>query len=154
MEIEIRSESLEAATGLIRTWDEEIREQGVVLDPEAGSRARLPDFAPPRGRFLVAYVNKRPVACAGLRPIGKEIGEVKRLYVSSAARRRGIARRLLSILEADARALGYRRLRLDTNPGNDPSIALFLAAGFDEIPDYNGNALAGHWFEKHLDASE
>jgi ribosomal protein S18 acetylase RimI-like enzyme len=150
VDVEIRFESLAAATGLIRTWDEEILQQGVVLDPGAGSPAGMADFAAPRGRFLVAYNGADPVACAGLRPIGDEIGEVKRLYVSSAARRQGIARRLLSVLESEARSLGYRRLRLDTNPGNDPSIALFREAGFHEIPDYNGNELAAHWFEKEL----
>lgn len=150
MSVEIRPASLEAGTALLQSWDEEIAARGVVIAPEAGSRVHPDDFLPPRGLFLVAYEGEEPVGCGGLRDLGRGIGEVKRLFIGRQARRRGLGRLLLARLEAAARERGYKRLRLDTNPGNDPSIALFRSAGFVEIPDYNGNEMAAHWFEKEL----
>jgi hypothetical protein len=43
---------------------------------------------------------------------------------------------------------GYDALRLDT--GGDDALALFRAAGFEPIADYNGNPHARHWFGKQL----
>lgn len=151
MDVEIRSEEFGAAAQrLVDAWDRELADQGLIIDPEAGSTTGPADFAPPRGQFLVAYGGGEPVACAGLRPIEESTGEVKRLYIDAGWRRQGIGRALMRRLEEEARSLGYRRLRLDTNPGNEASRALFLAAGFHEIPDYNGNELAAYWFEKEL----
>ena len=88
-----------------------------------------------------------PMAGGGLRPLGEGLAEVKRMYVVPDRRGEGLARRLLSELEALARAAGYARLRLDTaGTLND----FYRSAGFHEIPDYNGNPYASFWAEKPL----
>jgi len=72
------------------------------------------------------------------------------MYVAPPARRRGVARALLLRLEDEARALGCRVVRLDTGREMVAALGLYRALGYVEIPDYNGNPHASHWFEKPL----
>ena len=62
----------------------------------------------------------------------------------------GAARRLLAALEEAARKAGLSRVRLDTNAQQPEAVALYHAAGYAEIDDYNGSPTATHWFEKRL----
>lgn len=121
---------------------------------EGGMEATPPvdgaEMRPPRGAFMVIRASGRAVACGGLRDLGDGAGEVKRLYVLPEARRQGHARTLLDALEETARRIGHTRLRLDTAARLPGTRALFAAAGYREIPDYNGNRLATAWFEKTL----
>ncbi len=111
---------------------------------------RADEMAPPRGEFLVAYVDGEPAGCAGLRRIDERTGEVKRMYVAPAARGRGVARALLSGLEDAARRAGYDQVRLDTSAAQPEARTLYLSAGYAEIDSYNDNQYAAHWFEKAL----
>lgn len=124
------------------------------MEPPAGVRPLSwvdpHELEPPGGAFLIAEQDDLPVACGGVRTLAAELGEVKRMYVVPAARRRGIARRILSELEQVARDLGHVRVRLDTNAVQPEAVALYHACGYAEIPDYNGNPFATHWFEKRL----
>ena len=87
-------------------------------------------FAAPGGTFVVASVDGEPIGCAGLRGrTGTEV-ELKRMYIRAAHRRRGHARRLLTELEDRARALGYRRLVLETGTGQPEAIALYEREGY------------------------
>jgi GNAT superfamily N-acetyltransferase len=61
-----------------------------------------------------------------------------------------VAGALLVALEDAARELGYARVRLDTGPKQPHAERLYRRAGYREIPDYNGNVVARHWFEKGL----
>jgi GNAT superfamily N-acetyltransferase len=127
------------ATTRIGEWDE-------TRTPPAGADS----MAPPGGAFLVARLSGEPVGCAGLVRLDEGTGEVKRMYVAPAARRRGLARRLLAGLEEAARAAGYARLRLDTSAGQPEARALYEASGYRSIDRYNDNHYAAHWFEKEL----
>lgn len=98
------------------------------LDPE--------EVAPGRGAFLVVYQDGTPVGCGALRRIDAETGELKRMYVSPAVRGTGLGRRLVAALEAEARALGVRRLVLETGTRQHAAIALYRATGFTPIPLY------------------
>lgn len=124
------------------------------LDPPLGeppaSWVEVHEMEAPVGTFLLAFADGSPVACGGLRTLAPGLGEVKRMYVVPAARRRGIARRLLSELEEVAAALGHARVRLDTNAVQPEAVGLYKTMGYREIPDYNGNPFATHWFEKPL----
>jgi GNAT superfamily N-acetyltransferase len=126
------------------------------IDPPPGaagaSWVEVHEMEPPTGAFLLVLEGDVAVACGGLRTLDRAagIGEIKRMYVVPAARRRGHATRLLSALESAAREAGLGRLRLDTNAQQPEAVALYHACGYAEIPDYNGSPTATHWFEKRL----
>ena len=108
-------------------------------------------MTPPRGVFLIAGAG---LGCVGLRSgaegLAPGMGEVKRLWVAPAARGQGLALRLMAAVEAEARALGLHRLRLDTSRHLPEARALYLRHGWAEIAAYNQNPHADHWFEKRL----
>ncbi|MFI6165201.1 GNAT family N-acetyltransferase [Nocardia sp. NPDC051052] len=101
------------------------------------------EFEPPRGTFLVGYLDGVPVACAGWRAHdGDEPdfrdgdAELKRMYVVVEARRRGLARKLLAAVEQSAAAAGRRRMILETGALQPESIALYISAGYLTIPAF------------------
>ncbi len=96
------------------------------LDPE--------EVADGRGAFLVVYREGTPVGCGALRLLDTEMAELKRMYVSPTLRGRGLGRRLLAALEAEARALGIRRLVLETGVRQAAALALYRATGLYPIP--------------------
>jgi putative acetyltransferase len=98
------------------------------LDPE--------EVAPGRGAFLVVRLHGAPVGCGALRRLDTQTGELKRMYVAPSARGTGLGRRLVAALEAEARALGLRRLVLETGTRQHAAIALYRATGFEPIPLY------------------
>lgn len=107
-------------------------------------------YRPPAGAFVVAYADGGPAGCGGLRRWDERIAEVKRMYVVPAARGAGLGRLLLARLELQAGRLGYTTTRLDTGGRQPEALAIYRAAGYREIPDYNGNPTASFWFEKAL----
>ncbi len=134
---------------LLTEWNRELVAADAALRL-GGSPIGAGDFGPPRGVFLLATLAEVPVGCGGVRRLDATTGEVKRLFVSRRARGRGAGRRLLDGLERRGRGLGFERLRLDT-PGNDAAaLALFAAAGYEPVDDYNGNPRARYWFQKML----
>jgi GNAT superfamily N-acetyltransferase len=90
------------------------------------------------------------VGCGGIKQLDDETAELKRIYMSEAARGQGLGRRLLQRLEALARELGYERVRLDTGDLQPEALALFRSAGYVDIPDYNDNTWATYWMQKQL----
>ena len=106
--------------------------------------ARLPgDYAPPQGRLLVALDKGQAVGCVALRRLDAETCEMKRLYVRSGFRGAGIARALAQGLVAEARRIGYRRMRLDTLPVMGEARLLYQSMGFREIAPYYQNPAPG-----------
>lgn len=120
-------------------------------DRSADGAAALDDYIPPAGAFLVARIAGEPVGCGGLRTFSPGIGEIKRMWVSPEVRGRGVGRRLLEALEAAARERSLRSVRLDTHSSLAQALQLYRTAGYREIPRFNDNPYAHHWFEKALD---
>ena len=107
------------------------------------------DYRPPQGAVLVAFAGNRALACVCLHSLSPGLGEVKRLYVAPQARGQGLARRLMTAIEDQARAFGMTRLNLDTNEALTDAIALYRATGWQDTAPYTGFP-ATHWFTKPL----
>src|SRR5205807_8972229 len=82
----------------------------------------------------------QPVACGALRPFNDTTAEVRRMYVRREHRRQGLARAVLSHLEAEARRLGYSKLVLETGCKQIPAMRLWEAPGFQHIPPFGAYA--------------
>ncbi|MGL4238783.1 GNAT family N-acetyltransferase, partial [Tabrizicola sp.] len=105
------------------------------------------DYRPPNGLFLMATADGSPVGCVAL---SVPNAEVKRLWIAPTARGLGLARRLMTAIEDEARTLGLTELRLDTNGTLTEAIALYRRTGWTDIPRYNDNPYAQYWFAKTL----
>jgi GNAT superfamily N-acetyltransferase len=125
--------SAEVSRALIASLNAELT--GVYPEPGANHFALDPEeVAQGRGIFVIVYRDGAPVGCGALRLLDADTAELKRMYVSPPARGQGLGRRLVAALEAEARALGVRRLVLETGVRQAPALALYRATGFEPIP--------------------
>src|SRR4051812_11976341 len=110
--------------------------------------ASLPGkYAAPAGRLLLAREEGNWVGCVALRPLEPSICEMKRLYVRPNFRGHGLGRTLAQHILAEARAIRYERIRLDTvEPKMGAAVALYRHLGFHEIAPYNDHPIAGTLF--------
>ena len=126
-------------TAMILDIEERYAHTGEADDPEAEWAMDIGEVMPPRGVFLVAYLDGDAVGCGALRPLpaaGPDVAEVKRMYTPPRARRRGVSRAVLARLESEATRLGYLRLQLETGLRQPEAIALYEAGGYHRIPNY------------------
>jgi ribosomal protein S18 acetylase RimI-like enzyme len=103
-------------------------------------------YAPPEGRLHLAFEDGQAAGCAGLRKLEDGICELKRLYVPSRYRGRGIGRQLTLQAKNDARKIGYVRMRLDTLPSMGHAQELYRTLGFKPIAPYTNNPVVGAVF--------
>ena len=103
------------------------------------------EFDPPGGLFLVGLLDGVPAAMGGWRRRDATSAEIKRMYVTPHARRRGLARRILAELERTAADAGITDLVLNTGPGQPEAIAMYEQAGYRPISGF------GHYAD-HADA--
>jgi DNA-binding MarR family transcriptional regulator/GNAT superfamily N-acetyltransferase len=122
----------------------------VGFDPSQSISADDDELRPPAGLLVLVWLRERPVGCGALKFHADEPAELKRMWVSEAARGLGIGRRLLCELERLAAAEGARTVRLETNGTLTEAIALYRSAGYVEVPAFNDEPYAHHWFEKPL----
>ncbi len=104
------------------------------------------EYAPPRGRLLIARDDGAVVGCVAMRPLSADTCEMKRLYVRAQSRAGGVGRQLAERVIAEARAAGYRHLCLDTLPTMSGAQRLYESLGFRDIPPYRHNPIAGSRF--------
>lgn len=135
---------------LIGQLDDELRRRYPGLQETFGLHPR--DLVDPDFTLVLARIDGIAVGCGALRRVTPDIGEVKRMFVVSDFRGRGIARRILEALEHRARELKYTSVRLETGIGQPEAIGLYTSAGYQAIPAFG--EYAGHplslCFEKHL----
>ena len=91
---------------------------------------------PERGVYLIGYLEGNPVACGALRPIDGVCVEVRRMFVTAAARRKGLARVILRELEVRAAGFAYTTMRLETGNRQLSAMALYETLGFKRIAPF------------------
>jgi len=121
------------------------------FDPAKSAVADSRAFAPPRGAFLVARLDGRPVGCGAVTLVSPAIGYLKRMWVDESVRGLGLGRQLLQALEAAARGLGCSVVQLETHRTLTAAIQLYRTSGFTEVAAFNDEFYAHHWFEKNLE---
>ncbi|HTC49257.1 MAG TPA: GNAT family N-acetyltransferase [Candidatus Aquilonibacter sp.] len=107
--------------------------------------AGLPgDYLPPKGRLLLAEYEGNLAGCVALHALAPTICEMKRLYLRPQFRGKRLGRILAERIIAEARQIGYLRMRLDTvAPVMKDAVAMYQKLGFEEIPPYCTNPVAG-----------
>jgi DNA-binding MarR family transcriptional regulator len=120
------------------------------FDPAQSLAPTLGGFEPPDGAFIVMRLHGAPVGCGGFKRDALGIAYIKRMWIAREARRLGLGRRLLGELEDRARKLGYRTVRLETQKSLKEAQQLYLSSGYREVPRFNDEPYAHHWFEKLL----
>ena len=140
-----------AARYCLRGYFEELgRRFDGGFDPAVTISATADELTPPAGLLLVATLHDEAIGCGALKFHAAAPAELKRMWVAPAARGLGLGRRLLASLEAHALAAGATVVRLETNHTLTEAIAMYQSAGYREVPAFNDEPYAHHWFEKDL----
>jgi DNA-binding MarR family transcriptional regulator/GNAT superfamily N-acetyltransferase len=148
--LEVVSPTSAAARECLEHYFEEIAGRFEGGFDQARSLPAEPErMTPPRGYFLMATLDGEPVGCGAMKCYA-DWGYIKRMWVKQSARGLGIGKRILSELEALARKRGLPVVRLETNRSLVEAQALYLGAGYREVPPFNAEPYAHHWFEKQL----
>lgn len=105
------------------------------------------DFSDPMVRemtFCVAYACGTPAGCGAFKPLGEGVAELKRFYVESPFRNKGIASLILDYIESAAKSAGIRVMRLETGPKQPAAIRLYRKFGYRRIENYGPYAGCEH----------
>ncbi len=99
-------------------------------------------YSLPKGRLFIAEYEGKVAGCIALRPMDEEgICEMKRLFVREEFRGKGIGKILTDRIIVDAKAIGYRTMRLDTLQRMETARSLYKKLGFKIIPAYYNNPM-------------
>jgi putative acetyltransferase len=109
-------------------------------------------YVGPRGALLTAIADDTLAGCCALRPLDNtdysNCCEMKRLFVRPQFRALGIGRLLAEAILDQARQAGYSIVLLDTLSDMETARALYRDLGFEEIPPYYHNPIAGSHYLK------
>ena len=100
--------------------------------------------------LVVADPAGKVVGTAAVRLLEPGVGEIKRMWLRPAWQGRGLGRRLMDACLDEARRLGCRALRLDTQAKLEAAVRLYRAYGFSEVARYNDNHRADIWMEREV----
>ncbi|MYV42402.1 GNAT family N-acetyltransferase, partial [Streptomyces sp. SID1328] len=119
------------------------------LEREIAARTGA-ELAPPTGELLVARYGGEPAGSAGVRLLAPDTAELTRVFLYAHTRGRGGAAPLVRAAEEAARALGARRMILDTRTDLVEARTLYARLGYTETERHNEDPYAEHWFTKDL----
>jgi DNA-binding MarR family transcriptional regulator/GNAT superfamily N-acetyltransferase len=122
------------------------------FDPSVSISADAHELVPPAGALLIARLHGKPIGCGALKFHRRAPAELKRMWVDPGSRGLGLGRRLLMELERHTREAGARVVRLETNRVLKEAIELYRNSGYREVPAFNDEPYAHHWFEKRLNS--
>jgi len=142
----VRETEIEAARILFSEYAASLGFDLCFQDFEKELRELPGEYAPPDGCLLLAHDGEKALGCVALRRIDKQTCEMKRLYVRPKARGQRLGRKLAEAVIAEARRIGYHRMRLDTLPSMSEAIALYQTLGFRETAAYRYNPMPGAIF--------
>lgn len=108
------------------------------------------DLQPPSGLLVLALSGGAVLGCAGSRLITPDVAELTRVFVDPAARGRGVGAQLVGEVERLAHVHGRTQLRLDTRSDLVEARRLYARLGYREVPAFNDDRYAEHWFAKDL----
>jgi GNAT superfamily N-acetyltransferase len=120
------------------------------FDPSVGVTALPDDVRPPAGGVFVAYLHGEAVGCGAVKHHAHAPAEIKRMWIAPSARGLGLGRRLLMKLEACALAGGARVAHIETSAALVEALTLYRSTGWVEVPAFNDEPFADHWFKKAL----
>ena len=120
------------------------------FDPSRSISADVDELTPPVGALFIARLRGSPVGCGALKFHDGAPAELKRMWVAREVRGLGLGRRILVELERYARERGVGVVHLETNGTLNEAIALYRASGYREVPAFNDEPYAHHWYEKAL----
>ena len=120
------------------------------FDPGVALPVDVHEVTPPGGALIVARLHGRPIGCGSVKTPRGAPAYLKRMWVARQARGLGVGRRLLAELEDYARSTGAGVIHLETNRTLTEAIALYRASGYVEVPPFNAEPYAHHWFEKRI----
>lgn len=154
---EQRTVTIEAAdprTAPIAAMIRELDRYMIALYPaESNHLADLDALTRPNVRFFAAAADHEYLGCGAIMIHGVDYAEIKRVFVSPAARGLGLGKRILETLEAAARREGLRSLRLETGISQPEALRLFAASGFSRcgaFGDYPHDDPYSVFMEKRL----
>jgi len=126
--------------------------QDTLYPPQSRHSLDLASMKQPNVLFAVARDHTGHAIGCGAIVLHPEFGELKRMYVSPRGRGRGIARKLLALLESQAIGSGCKVLKLETGPYQHEALALYASAGYERrgpFGDYTNDPLSV-FMQKHI----
>jgi putative acetyltransferase len=142
----VRETEIEVARTLFSEYAASLGFDLCFQDFEKELRELPGEYAPPDGCLLLAHDCEKAMGCVALRRTDKQTCEMKRLYVRPEARGQRLGRKLAEEIIAEARRIGYTRMRLDTLPEMGEAVALYRTLGFRETAPYRFNPVPGAIF--------
>lgn len=136
-------EHLELARELLREYFDATKAEPCFVTFAAELESLPGRYSPPQGRFYLAFEEGQAAACCAFRKVASGACELKRMYVRPVYRSKGIGRQLALKAVGDARAIGYRRMFLDTLPSMHAAIALYRNLGFKSVAPYSPRPVKG-----------
>jgi putative acetyltransferase len=134
---------------LIQKLDEYL---GSLYRPECNHLLDVKALSEPNVVFLTARDGQKYVGCGALRIVGREYGEIKRMFVLPGERGKGIGYKILTELQNIALRLELNLLRLETGVRQSEALRLYEKFGFYRISAFGEYKPSGMclFYEKRI----